>query len=393
MPDPKRDYYEVLGVNKDALPDAIKKAYRKQAVINHPDKNPGDHEAEEKFKEISEAYEILSDPQKRQQYDQFGHRAFAPGGGMGGGGFGGFGIDLEEALRVFMGASGGGGSIFDNFFGDSRRQRSTQRGPARGGDLRFDLEIDFEEAVLGSNRDITYQVLEECEACKGSGMEPGFKPESCTRCSGSGAIETSNGFFHMRQACPACGGTGQMNRNPCHKCKGAARIKSRRKLNLKIPAGVETGSRLRISGKGEGGLHNGPPGDLFVVLHVRTHDVFKRRDEDIYCEIPIPFHIAALGGEVQVPTIHGYAKLKIPPGTQTGREFRLRGKGLSPTQGYRHGDQHVFVVIEVPEKISGKHKKQLQQWADQLTEAQHPERVAFYKRADLFFDRKKAMEE
>lgn len=389
----KRDYYEVLGIRKDADADAIKKAYRKLAVKYHPDKNPGDHEAEEKFKEISEAYEILSNPQKRQQYDQFGHRAFAPGGGMGGG-FGGFNIDLEEALRVFMGASGGGGSIFDNFFGGGeRRQRPSQRGPIRGGDLRFDLEIDFEEAVLGSNRDITYKVLEECDACKGTGIEPGFKSETCTRCSGTGAVETSNGFFHMRQTCPVCGGAGEVNRNPCKKCRGTARLKGERKLNLKIPAGVETGSRLRISGKGEGGLHGGPAGDLYVVLHVRPHNVFQRRDEDIYCEVPVPFHIAALGGDIQVPTIHGYAKLKIPPGTQTGRVFRLRGKGLSPTQGYRHGDQHVRVIVEVPEKMSGKMKKQLQEWADQLTDDHHPERATFYKRAEVFFERKKSMEE
>jgi molecular chaperone DnaJ len=313
---------------------------------------------------------------------------------MGGGGFGGFGIDLEEALRVFMGAAGGGGSIFDDFFGGgSRRQRGSARGPARGGDLRFDLEIDFEEAVLGSNRDITYQVLEECEKCKGSGMEPGFKAEKCPRCNGSGMIETSNGFFHMRQTCNACGGTGEINRNPCHECRGAGRTRGRRKLNLKIPAGVETGSRLRIPGKGEGGLHGGPTGDLYVVLHVRPHTVFQRQDQDIFCEVPIPFHIATAGGDIQVPTIQGYAKLKIPAGTQSGKVFRLKGKGIAPIQGYRHGDQHVRVVVQVPVKLNSKQRKALLEWADKVPDDHYPDKNKFYSNADEFYERKKAMEE
>ncbi|MBU0677930.1 MAG: molecular chaperone DnaJ [Verrucomicrobia bacterium] len=390
----KRDYYEVLGVERGASKEELKKAYRKLAVQYHPDKNPGNHEAEEKFKELSEAYEVLSDEQKRQQYDQFGHQAFGGGRGGGAGGFGGsggFGIDLEEALRTFMGAAGGRGSIFEDFFGGGGRSGGGRETERRGSDLRFDLEIDFEEAVLGSEREIGFPVMEECSDCKGSGAAPGSSRETCKHCGGSGAVTRSNGFFHVRQTCPVCSGTGQVIANPCRKCGGEGRVKGRRNLTLKIPAGVETGSRLRVGGKGEGGVRGGPAGDLYVVLHVKAHDIFQRRDEDIFCQVPIPFVTAALGGEVEVPTVHGFAKIKIPAGTQTGKTFRIRGKGVSGLRGGRSGDQHVSVVVEVPVKLSGKQKKLLDEFASLSDESHHPERKHFHAKAEEFYERKRKM--
>jgi len=362
----KRDYYEVLGVSRNASPDEIKKAYRKLAVQYHPDKNPDDHRAEERFKEISEAYEVLSDERKRRQYDQFGHRAFASGGGF----RGDVGIDLEEALRTFMGAfgGGGGGSIFDDFFGGRRRGGRDQA--ARGADLRFDLEIEFHEAVFGSQRDITLPITEDCEQCGGTGAAADSKKESCRQCNGRGMVISSNGFFQVRQTCPVCGGTGTVIATPCRSCRGSGRVKSQTTITLRIPRGVETGSRLRLSGRGESGLRGGPPGDLYVVVHVRPHPLFQRRDEDIYCEMPVRYDIAALGGEIEVPTIHGYAKLKIPAGTENGTVLRMRGKGVVPESG-RAGDQHVRLVVEVPTHLSHQQKKLLRQLGETYTEKNH----------------------
>ncbi len=384
----KRDYYEVLGVPRDVSVDDLKKAYRKLALQFHPDRNPGNKEAEEKFKEISEAYEILSDPQKRQTYDQFGHQAFAPGGGMGG--FGGFGIDLEEALRTFMGAFGGGNSIFDNFFGGAR-ERPSRDAATRGADLRFDMEIDFEEAVVGSQREVTLPIMEECTACKGSGAEPGSKKETCRRCNGQGLLISSNGFFQVRQTCPNCGGSGETIGKPCRECRGEGRVKGRRTLSLKIPSGVETGSRLRLAGKGEGGTRGGPAGDLYVVLHVKPHALFQRRDEDIYIEMPIPFQVAALGGEVEVPTIHGYTTLKIPAGTESGALFRIRGKGVIGEHGMRNGDQHVRVVVEVPNHLNGAQKDTLRAFGESCTESNYPQKRKILDQAEEFYSHTKAM--
>ena len=386
----KRDYYEVLGVGRDASADELKKAYRKLAVQFHPDKNPGDVEAEERFKEISEAYEVLSDAGKRRQYDQFGHRAFAPGGG-GAGGFGFGGIDLEEALRTFMGAFGGGGSIFDNFFGGGRGRR--EGGAARGADLRFDLEIDFEEAVFGSERELTLPILQDCPACSGSGAAPDSRRQTCRQCGGQGAIVSSNGFFQIRQTCPSCGGAGQTSTHPCRECRGEGRVKGRAQIALKIPSGVETGSRLRLAGKGEGGARGGPAGDLYVVLHVRPHELFQRKDEDIYIEWPIPFHVAALGGEIDVPTLQGPVPLKIPPGTASGAVFRLRGKGVSaPGLFHGGGDQHVRVLVEVPPRLSSRQKDRLREFAQALGEDDHPQARKARKIADEFYEHKKIIE-
>ncbi len=396
MPTTKRDYYEVLGVGRDADADAIKRAYRKLAVQFHPDKNPGNVEAEEKFKEITEAYEVLSDPQKRQRYDQFGHQAFGPGSGGGGFGGGFEGIDLEEALRTFMGAFGGGGgrggSIFDDFFGGGGER--TGRGASnRGADLRFDLEIDFEEAVFGSQRDLTFSVMDECGKCGGSGAESGTSRETCPRCKGAGQTVSSNGFFHVRQACSQCRGTGEIIRNPCRTCRGTGRVKARRTITLKIPAGVETGSRLRVAGKGENGVRGGPAGDLYVVLHVREHDLFKRRDEDIFIQVPVPFHVAALGGEIEVPTLYGHAKLKIPAGTESGKIFRMRGRGLKGVGSFGNGDQHVVVMVETPERLSGKQKKALQEFSAMLDDSNHPESEKLRRKAKEFYRRRDTLEQ
>jgi molecular chaperone DnaJ len=386
----KRDYYEVLGVARDASIDDIKKAYRKLALQYHPDKNPGNKEAEEKFKEISEAYEVLSDTEKRQTYDQYGHAAFAPGGGRGG--FGGFGgIDLEEALRTFMGAFGGAGSIFEDFFGGGR-ERGAQDTPTRGADLRFDLEIEFEEAVCGSQRDVTLPVLDECQTCKGTGAAPGSKKETCKRCGGRGMLINSNGFFHVRQTCPVCGGAGEAIGNPCRDCHGEGRVRGKRAINLKIPPGVETGSRLRLAGGGEGGVRGGPVGDLYVVLHVKQHELFQRRDEDIIIRMPIPFDVAALGGEIDVPTINGYAKLKIPPGTETNAVFRMRGKGLTGVRGLRDGDQHVQVIVEVPTHLSSAQKDLINSLGQSFDDSNHPEARKVRNVAEEFYEHKKAME-
>jgi molecular chaperone DnaJ len=382
----KHDYYEVLGVARTASGEEIKKSYRKLAVQFHPDKNPGNKEAEEKFKVISEAYEILSDPDKKQRYDQYGHAAFGPGAGGFSGDFGG--IDLEEALRTFMGAFGGGGrgggSIFEDFFGGSRSRDSA----SRGADLRFDLEIDFEEAVFGSQREITLTLMEECVTCHGSGAEPGSKREACKRCHGSGMVISGGGFFQVRQTCPTCGGAGETISKPCRECRGEGRVKGRRTLALKIPAGVETGSRLRLAGKGEGGARGGPAGDLYVVLHVHQHEFFQRRGEDIYCEMPVPFHIAALGGEIEVPTIHGDATLKIPAGTESGAVFRMKGKGVAGVQGYGTGDQHARVMVDVPERLSGRQRDALREFGDSLDESNHPRIRNIRKMAQEFYSHK-----
>ncbi len=394
MPNQKRDYYEVLGIAKGASAEEIKKAYRKMAIQYHPDKNPGDKASEEKFKEVSEAYEVLSDTTKRQQYDQFGHAAFGAGrGGGGGGGYGGFGgggIDLEEALRTFMGASGGGGSIFENFFGGGGRAQNPNA-PQEGADLRFDLEIDFEEAVLGSSREIRINVNETCERCKGSGAEPGSGSKTCSTCKGQGQVISGGGFIQFRQACPTCRGAGQVIEKPCTACHGQGLVRNKRTIDVKIPSGVETGSRLRIAGKGEGGLRGGPAGDLYIVLHVREHEFFKRNDLDIVCEVPVPFHIAMLGGEVHIPTIHGKATLKIPAGTESGKIFRLRGKGIvSPRYGT--GDQHVVVQIEIPQGLSSKEKKKQEEAVAVLNEKHFPLVQKMNKAAEKFYEHKQALE-
>ena len=388
----KKDYYDALGVSRTADKDEIKKAYRKMAVKYHPDKNPGDTTAEEKFKEATEAYEVLSDETKRQQYDQFGHAAFGPGRGAGGAAAGGFGgVDLEEALRTFMGAfgGGGGGSIFEDFFGGGGGGRS--RGSNRGSDLRFDLEIDFEESVFGSRRDLSFNVNVECDTCGGSGAAPGSKMEVCPTCKGTGQVITSNGLFHMRQTCPDCGGTGRKISKPCPDCRGTGRKKGKRSITVRIPEGVETGSRLRVSGKGEGGTNGGPPGDLYVILHVKPHVLFERHDLDLLVEVPVPLHTAVLGGEVSVPTLEGASRIKIPAGTQSGKMLRLKNKGVKDPRGVGHGDLHVRAKVETPTRLNGKLKKWFNQLAEMITPDQFPERRRFEDRAEEFQRRREEL--
>lgn len=386
----QRDFYEVLGVGRDASDEEIKKAYRRLALQYHPDRNPGNKAAEEQFKRISEAYEVLSDPEKRRRYDQFGPAMFGGGAGPGGfqGGFGG--IDLEEALRTFMGAFGGGGrGIFDDFFHGGVDERDESH---RGSDLRFDLEIDFEEAVLGSRRELELPIMQACSACGGSGAEKGSGRERCRQCNGRGMIVTSSGFFQVRRTCPRCQGTGETLARPCRVCHGEGRVKTRRTIELRIPPGVETGSRLRLSGQGEAGFRGGPAGDLYVVLHVRPHDVFERRGDDIACDVPVPFNVAALGGEIEVPTVHGPAKLKIPPGTEDGRIFRLRGQGVVSRRGGVEGDHLARIRIVVPERLSSRQRRAFEELAAMLEESNYPAIREFRRRVDRFYDRKAAIE-
>lgn len=353
----KRDYYEVLGVTKDASPEDIKKAYRKLARQYHPDVNP-DKDAEEKFKEVRQAFDVLSDPEKRAQYDQYGHAA-EEGFGNGFGGFGGF--------NQGGGFSGFGfEDIFDSFFGGNTRGRR-QAGPQRGNDLRYDLEISLEEAVNGLETTIAVPRVEQCETCGGSGAKPGTGAETCSRCQGTGQEQvvrnTAFGRFVSVKTCDACRGEGKIVRDPCPACHGRGRVQKERKIEIKIPAGVDTGARLRVAGEGEGGLRGGPPGDLYVLIHVKPHKFFKRNGDDIYTEVSISFVQAALGTELEVQTLDGKARLKVPEGTQPGTNFRLRGKGVPHLRGHGRGDQHVIVNVDIPRKLSAKQKDILREYA------------------------------
>jgi molecular chaperone DnaJ len=389
----KQDYYELLGINRSASPDELKKAYRKLAMKYHPDRNQGDAAAEAKFKEVSEAYEVLSDAKKRQQYDQFGHDGLKSSFGPGGFDFGRdftHGADLQDILGSIFG--GGGGGIFDDFFGGGRRRGGRPGGPQPGADLRFDIEIDFEEAAFGSEREITLPVSVECETCTGSGVTPGSKRETCRQCGGQGSVISGGGFFQVRQTCPVCGGQGTLVTDPCGKCSGSGRVKTRKRITLKIPRGVETGSRLRLAGKGEGGVRGGPAGDLYVVIRVKPHAVFRRREDDLFCEIPVAFEVLALGGDIQVPTIDGFARLKIAAGTETGKVFRLRNKGMPNVEGYGRGDLHVQIMPEVPVKLNGKQKKALADFKSHVDDSNYPSAKRFREQAEAFLERKKAME-
>jgi molecular chaperone DnaJ len=390
----KRDYYELLGVAKGASPDEVKKAYRKQAMKYHPDRNQGDKAAEAQFKEVSEAYEILSDTDKRSQYDRFGHDGMKASFGPGGFDFSRdftHSADIQDILGSLFG--GGGGGIFDEFFGGGGggRRRGQRGGPQSGADLRFDLEVDFEEAAFGSEREIAFPLSAECKTCKGNGVAPGTKKEPCRHCGGRGEVVSGGGFFQVRQACPICGGSGSVIRTPCKDCGGQGRVKTRKKLSLRIPKGVETGSRLRLAGKGEGGVRGGPAGDLYVVIHVKDHDIFERRGDDLVMQMPVAFDVAVLGGNVEVPTLEGNARLKISSGTETGKVFRLKGKGMPSLDGYGNGDLHVRIIPEVAQKLNGKQKKLLVELQETFTEKNYPGMATFTERAGAFFDRKSAI--
>ncbi len=371
----KRDYYEVLGVERNASPEEVKKSFRKLAIKYHPDKNPGDRPAEEKFKEAAEAYEVLSDPQKRAQYDQFGHAMPGGGGGAGAGGFG--------DTRGFEGAFGDiFGDLFGEIFGGQRRGRA--RGQ-RGSDLRYNLEIDFRQAAFGGDATIRFPRLVNCEACAGSGAKPGTQPVRCPQCQGTGSIGTRQGFFEIRRPCGRCQGQGRVIQDPCADCRGEGRVRSDRSITIQIPAGVDNGSRLRLTGEGESGLGGAPPGDLYVVLTVRDHPLFERQGGDILCEVPVTFVQAALGDEIEVPSLEGPIKVKVPPGTQSGKILRLRGRGIASLDGDGRGDELIRVLVEVPSKLSVKQKQILRQFAEASGQETNPIGKSFLeKMRDLF---------
>ncbi len=379
----KRDYYEILGVSREASIEEIKKSYRKLAVKYHPDKNPGDRAAEEKFKELSEAYEALSDPQKRAAYDQYGHAAFDPrqraSRGFGGGA-GGFHDPFDIFREVFGG--GGGSSIFENLFGGQQNDPSQ---PQRGEDLRFDLEISLEEAALGCEKEISVTKLDRCETCNSSGAEHGSKLKTCATCGGRGQVLMSRGIFSIAQTCPHCKGAGRILEKPCKSCHGNGKRERTSKIKLRIPPGVDAGSRLRSSGNGEAGFRGGPSGDLYVILHVKAHEIFQRDGDDLLCEVPVSFIQVTLGAEIEVPTLDGKATIKIPAGTQPATTFRVKGKGVKNLQGYGHGDLHVRVQVEVPTRLNQEQKAKLQEFAALCDGHEAPLSQGFFEKAKKFF--------
>jgi len=379
MPE-KRDYYEVLGVSRDVTADDLKKAYRKLAVKYHPDKNPDDKSAEEKFKEVGEAYDILSDDEKRAAYDRYGHAAFAGGGGGArGGGF-------HDPFDIFKDVFGGGGGVFESFFGGGGgggRRRTD--GPQRGSDLRYGIEISLEDAAHGIEREIEYERLIACKPCSGSGSASGGGKKTCRTCGGAGQVISSRGFFQIQQPCPDCGGSGETISDPCKVCRGVGRVKDKAKVRVKIPAGIEDGSRLRSQGNGDLGAKGGPSGDLYLVIHLKAHDIFERDGHDLHCEVPLPFTTAALSGELVVPTIEGKATVKIPAGTQDSTTFRLRGKGMKILGEDRHGDLYVHAKIAVPTKLNAEQREKLEDFAKAIGDEVSPMEESFLERAKRFF--------
>ena len=371
----KRDYYEVLGVDKSAGEREIKKAYKKLAMKYHPDRTQGNKELEEKFKEIQEAYEVLTDTQKRAAYDQYGHAGVDPN--RGGAGFGG-GADFGDIF----------GDVFGDIFGGGRGRQSRAR---QGADLRYNLEMTLEEAVRGKEVEIRVPTLVACEPCNGSGAKKGSSPKTCPTCHGNGQVQMRQGFFAVQQTCPTCSGRGKIISDPCNECHGQGRTEKTKTLSVKIPAGVDTGDRIRLSGEGEAGESGAPAGDLYVQVHVRDHDIFTRDGNNLYCEVPLSFTTAALGGELQVPTLDGKVKLKISPETQTGRMFRLRGKGVKSVRSGAIGDLLCKVVVETPVNLSSKQKDLLRELEESMGKgsdaAKHrPKEQGFFDGVKKFFD-------
>lgn len=384
----RRDYYEVLEVQRTATAEELKKAYRKLAIKYHPDKNQGNKEAEERFKELGEAYEILSDEQKRALYDQHGHAAFDRRAGGGAGGFRGGGGGFHDPNDIFRQAFGNAdlGNIFEQMFGMGGGGESEDpTGPGRGSDLRYNLEITLEEAVQGVDKEITLTKPAVCTSCHGSGAEKGSKRIRCIQCAGRGRVLMSRGIFSIQQTCPRCEGAGEIIEHPCKTCKGDGRTNQTSTISLRIPPGVDHGTRLRSTGNGEAGQRGGTAGDLYVVLHVAEHGVFKRDGDDLLCEVPIAFSQAALGAEVEVPTMGGKASIRIPAGTQHGTMFRLKGRGVKNIQGYGTGDLLVRVAVEIPSRLNSEQKKALEAFARLCDEDVHPQKTSFFEKAKEFF--------
>src|SRR6185503_1559425 len=341
----KRDYYEVLGVNRDASEEDVKKSYRKLAMKWHPDRNPDNPKAEDKFKEAKEAYEILTDSQKRAAYDQFGHA----------------GVDQSAAAGAGAAGMGGFADAFGDIFGDIFGGGRGRSNVYRGADLRYNLEITLENAARGTETRIRIPAMEECGTCHGSGAKAGTSPTTCPQCEGHGQVRMQQGFFSIQQTCPKCHGSGKFISSPCHTCGGTGRVKHHKTLSVKIPAGVDEGDRIRLTGEGEAGVNNGPPGDLYVVIQLAPHQVFQRDHNDLHCEMPISFTTAALGGEIEIPTLEGHAKIRIPAETQSGKVFRLRGKGIKGVRSNAPGDLLCHVVVETPVKLTSRQKELLQE--------------------------------
>lgn len=369
----KRDYYEILGVSQDVSEKDLKKAYRRVAMKYHPDRNPDDNDAEDKFKEASEAYEILSDSQKRAAYDQYGHSGVDPQmGGGAGAGFNNFSDIFGDVFGdIFGGAAGGGGR---------------RGGPQRGSDLQYTLQVDLEQAVKGTTAKIRVPTLVSCKVCHGAGTKSGSKPETCGTCGGVGQVRMQQGFFSVQQTCPTCGGRGTIIKDPCTNCHGQGRVEESKTLSVKVPAGVDSGDRIRLSGEGEAGTGGGPTGDLYVQISVKPHEFFEREGANLYCEVPVNFVDAVLGGELEVPTLDGRVKLKVPAETQTGKLFRLRGKGVTPVRGGAKGDLLCRVVVETPVNLSVKQKDILREFRDATKGDKHsPRQSSWFEGMKSFF--------
>ena len=370
----KRDYYEVLGVAQNADEKEIKKAYRRIAMKFHPDRNSDDPKADDKFKEATEAYEVLTNAEKRAAYDRFGHAGVDGSAGAGGFSWGGFSDIFGDVFGDIFGGGGGGRS---------------RAGPQRGSDLRYTLDISLEDAVFGKTVEIKVPTLQSCNVCDGSGAKPGTSVKTCSTCGGAGQVRMQQGFFQVQQTCPSCRGQGKVVSDPCTSCRGQGRVERSKILSVKVPPGVDTGDRIRLSGEGEAGPSGGPNGDLFVEMSVRKHAIFERDGKDLHCDAPITFSDAALGGELEVPTLEGRVKLKIPEGTQTGKLFRLRGKGVKPVRGGSVGDLLCRVVVETPVQLTKQQRELLQQFQESLTEGgtrQSPKQTSWFEGVKSFFD-------
>jgi molecular chaperone DnaJ len=378
----KRDYYEVLGVSRNASEQDLKAAFRRLAKEYHPDRNPGDKDAERRFKEINEAYEALKDPQKRAAYDQFGHAAFEMGGGRAGPG--GFGPDFAASMS----------DIFDDLFGEfmgGRRGARPRSGRERGADLRYNLEITLGEAYLGKTAQIRVPASVACEMCGGSGAKAGTKPSSCPTCGGYGKVRASQGFFTIERTCPACQGRGEVIEDPCASCAGAGRVVKERTLSVNIPAGVEDGTRIRLAGEGEAGLRGGPPGDLYIFLSIKPHEFFQRDGADVFCKVPISMVTAALGGQIEVPTLDGgVTRVKVPEGTETGKQFRLKGKGMPVLRSKLQGDMYIQVEVETPKNLTRRQRELIEEFERVSHKDTSPSSSGFFAKVREFFGDKPA---